>query len=233
MIIHKIDRSARNLKDWADLGELIDQGIDVHFANESLDLHSRGGRLSADIQAVVAADYTCIREEIVEEYTLQKFAPLQFHQREKEYSQKKITELRNEWGKQQETQIKALTLRLDQLQDRLARLTDAYIDKVIEKEIFEERKTALLLERKDLEEKQRELKENGRRLPDRLAEFLELAGSVYLNYKLGLAEEKRDLVKIATSNRDVDRKNVDFMLSLPFSEVANRFQNSNSVPARI
>src|SRR5439155_12217218 len=64
IIIHKIDRSARNLKDWADLGELIDEGIEVHFANESLDLHSRGGRLSADIQAVVAADYIRnLREE--------------------------------------------------------------------------------------------------------------------------------------------------------------------------
>jgi site-specific DNA recombinase len=57
VIIHKIDRSARNLKDWADLGELIDRGVEVHFANESLDLNSRGGRLSADIQAVVAADF--------------------------------------------------------------------------------------------------------------------------------------------------------------------------------
>src|SRR5882672_5559809 len=57
VIVHKIDRSARNLKDWADLGELIDRGIEVHFANESLDLNSRGGRLSADIQAVVAADF--------------------------------------------------------------------------------------------------------------------------------------------------------------------------------
>lgn len=57
VIIHKIDRSARNLRDWADLGELIDHGIDVHFANESLDLRSRGGRLSADIQAVLAADF--------------------------------------------------------------------------------------------------------------------------------------------------------------------------------
>src|SRR5437867_7678272 len=64
VIIHKIDRSARNLKDWADLGELIDQGVEVYFANESLDLHSRGGRLSADIQAVVAADYIRnLREE--------------------------------------------------------------------------------------------------------------------------------------------------------------------------
>ena len=65
VIIHKIDRSARNLRDWADLGELIDSGVDVHFANESLDLQSRGGRLSADIQAVVAADYIRnLREEV-------------------------------------------------------------------------------------------------------------------------------------------------------------------------
>jgi site-specific DNA recombinase len=64
VIMHKIDRSARNLKDWADLGELIDSGVEVLFANESLDLRSRGGRLAADIQAVVAADYIRnLREE--------------------------------------------------------------------------------------------------------------------------------------------------------------------------
>lgn len=64
VIIHKIDRGARNLKDWADLGELIDTGVEVHFANESLDLKTRGGRLSADIQAVVAADFIRnLREE--------------------------------------------------------------------------------------------------------------------------------------------------------------------------
>jgi DNA invertase Pin-like site-specific DNA recombinase len=64
LIVHKIDRSARNLKDWADLGELIDAGVEVHFANESLDLNTRGGRLSADIQAVVASYYIRnLREE--------------------------------------------------------------------------------------------------------------------------------------------------------------------------
>jgi len=64
VLIHKIDRSARNMKDWAELGELIGAGVEVHFVNESLDLASRGGRLSADIQAVVAADYIRnLREE--------------------------------------------------------------------------------------------------------------------------------------------------------------------------
>ncbi len=64
LIIHKIDRSARNLKDWAALGELIDAGIDVQVSAENYDLSSRGGRLSADIQAVIAADYIRnLREE--------------------------------------------------------------------------------------------------------------------------------------------------------------------------
>jgi site-specific DNA recombinase len=65
VIIHKIDRGARNLKDWAELGQLIDQGIEVHFSSEAVDLTSRGGRLSADIQAVVSADYIRnLREEV-------------------------------------------------------------------------------------------------------------------------------------------------------------------------
>jgi len=66
VIIHKIDRSARNFSDWALIGELIDSGIDVRFAHESLDLRSRGGRLTADIQAVIAADYVRnLREECI------------------------------------------------------------------------------------------------------------------------------------------------------------------------
>jgi site-specific DNA recombinase len=44
LVLHKIDRGARNLKDWADLVEISNQGIDVHLANESLDIRSRGGR---------------------------------------------------------------------------------------------------------------------------------------------------------------------------------------------
>jgi DNA invertase Pin-like site-specific DNA recombinase len=64
VIIHKIDRSARNLEDWVDVGKLSDAGVAIHFANESVDLGTVSGRLSADIQAVVAAHYSRnLREE--------------------------------------------------------------------------------------------------------------------------------------------------------------------------
>jgi DNA invertase Pin-like site-specific DNA recombinase len=65
LIVHKIDRSARNLRDWNDLGDLIDRGVEVHFAHESLDMNSRSGRLSADLLAVIAADYVRnLKEEV-------------------------------------------------------------------------------------------------------------------------------------------------------------------------
>lgn len=65
LVMHKVDRGARNLADWAELASLMDLGIDVHFAHEALDLSSRGGRLSADIQAVVAADFIRnLRDEV-------------------------------------------------------------------------------------------------------------------------------------------------------------------------
>jgi len=65
MVMHKIDRSARNFFDWAKIGELSDAGIDVHFATESLDFRSRGGRLAANVQMAVAEDYCRnLREEV-------------------------------------------------------------------------------------------------------------------------------------------------------------------------
>lgn len=48
-----------------DLGELIDQGVDVRVVHDNLDMETRGGRLAADIQAVIADDYIRnLREEV-------------------------------------------------------------------------------------------------------------------------------------------------------------------------
>jgi len=66
LLLHRIDRGARNLWDWAELGQLIDQGVDIRFVHDDLDLHSRGGRLAEDIQAVIAADYVRnLRDETI------------------------------------------------------------------------------------------------------------------------------------------------------------------------
>lgn len=407
VILHKIDRGARNLKDWADLVDLFDGGITVHCANEGLDLRSRGGRLSADIQAVVAADYirnlreetrkgmygrlkqglyplpapvgyldrgkakakepdpvmgplvrkafelygtgrhtlatlgaelhrlglrntrggrvsrtglstlfnnpfylglirlkrtqetfpgiheplvskylfdrvqaalrgnynarsqrhdflfrrllscahcgysligerqkghtyyrcqtrtcptTCVREEAVDRAMRSAVEPLRFTEKEKAYFSGKIVQMRKDWGTRRGEEIKSVNLRLGQLQDRLSRLTDAFLDGVLEKPLFEERKTALLLERAGLQNNLAEFQGNGPSIPDHLAKFLELAGTASFLYETAISEEKRDLVRIVTSNRRVDGKNVELTLSNPFREVANRSQNTYGAP---
>jgi len=406
VIIHKIDRSARNLRDWADLGELIDRGIDVRFASESLDLQTRGGRLSADIQAVVAADFirnlrqetkkgmygrfkqglfpmpaplgysnrgkgiakeidplkgplvrkafelyasgghtletvvdemnrlglrnrnggkmkinglsvilrnpfymgvirlrttgetftgrhrplvsveifkrvqqalagkvhakiikheflfrrllTCkacgyslvgelqkghvyyrchtrrcpitnIREETVEHEIEAALLPLQFSEREKPYLRSRVESMRENWSQEQAARAETLRLRLERLKDRLARLTDAFLDGTIEKDLFEERKKALLLERQNVMD---QIEGPPQRLPELLSSFLELAGDAYVSYELGLPDEKRELLGLVTSNRHVDGKNLVISLAEPFHQVANRFQNPNGSPFR-
>src|SRR5437660_521067 len=57
VIFHKIDRSARNLKDWSAVQDLADLGIDVRFTQESIDLQSNEGKLTGDFLAVIAAHY--------------------------------------------------------------------------------------------------------------------------------------------------------------------------------
>jgi|SRR5579863_405834 len=409
VIIHKIDRSARNLRDWADLGELIDRGTEVHFANESLDLTSRGGRLSADIQAVVAADYirnlreeskkgfygrlkqghypmpaplgylnngaakpktpdpktaplvrqafelyatgqfnlktlgretqrlglrrangapyspnqlsfllnnpfyyglirikktgqyftglhkplvskttfqhvqavlqgklntrvkrhdfiyrrrlacktcersligetakgfvyyrchtgscptTCLREEVVEGAVLADFSRLTLRDEERRFIQQELEQMRCDVDGQRQEIIAALKLRLFQVDDRIGRLTDAYIDRLIEQDLFEVRKKTLLSERLDLEAQIVSWRDGKRDASEELAKFIERADTAWLAYKGGTVEEKRDLLDAITSNRVIDKKILTIMLTLPFRAIAERPKTAHGGPRR-
>lgn len=410
VVIHKIDRSARNLKDWADLGELIDQGIEVHFANESLDLNSRGGRLSADIQAVVAADYirnlreeakkglygrlkqgflptrapigyldngggkpktidpvrgplvrkafelyaagtftilplvdelyrlglrnlagtrvtrnglstilnnpfymglirirrtgqvyagnhepliskrlfddvqdmlagrfntrnkahdflfrryiTCkgceysligelqkghvyyrchtrscpmkgIREEAVATVIEQNLRALQFTDAERDYLAARIQVLKSNWFQEKEKQLGNLNVKLQQVSERLNRLTDAFLDGTVEKELYEERKTALLFEKRAIEDRLNDLKAGKRSIPNEVQNFIELAGSAYSLYQTPVLEKKRRLLKMVTSNCVAGEESLDFAYAIPFHQIANREKSNDGRPSKV
>jgi len=403
IILHKLDRGARNLKDWADLGELVDCGIEIHFVHENLDLNSRGGRLSADIQAVVAADYirnlrdecrkgfygrlkqglyplpaplgylnqgtakvktidpvsgplvkrafelyatarfnfdevreemhrrglrnrhggqvsrngftsifnnlfyigiirvektgetfpgihepliskalfdrvqavltgkanirslnhtfifrrlltcakcqyslvgerqkghvyyrchskqcagTSIREDFIEALLKNFLQSLRFNKEENLYFRQEIGTLRADWTLERENEIQGLKLRVGQIKDRLNRLTDAYLDATLDKAMFEERKSALLLDRKTTEENLNKLTNDNEPLPDKAEKFLELANDAWLSYKTALPQEKGELVKIFTSNRQVDGKKLELKPSFLSQQIANAHENA-------
>jgi len=49
----------------------------------------------------------------------------------------KVSKLKEDWEAKKEDQINAISLNINSLQDRLGRLTDAYIDRMIERDLFE------------------------------------------------------------------------------------------------
>ena len=409
VLVHKIDRSARNLRDWAELGELIDNGVEVHFVNESLDLSSRGGRLSADIQAVVAADYIrnlreetkkgfygrlkqgfypmpaplgyldagagkakipdpvrapliqkafdlystgeysqaalsdelyqlgfrsksgkklkqnflgrmlrspfyigliridktketylgvhqaliskrlfeqvqrvlsgnfsgvrarhefafrrlfwcklcgrslipesqkghvyyrcqnrhcptmCIREEPIEDGVIEKLHGIDLKPEQHEYLKQRLDDLQNKWAQNRTQGIEAVEMELAQAKDRLNRLTDAYLDNTIDRETFEQRKTALLMERRDIEDRIQNIKNGSPSLPKKLDRLLELLKSPYSQYISGSPEERRELIQTVCSNRTLCEKTLEISYALPFSEVAICLENTFGAPSR-
>lgn len=397
VIIHKIDRSARNLKDWADLGQLIDRGIEIHFCHESIDLHSRGGRLTADIQAVVAADFirnlrdetrkgiagrlkqglypfraplgyldrgggnlkepdpataplvkwafeqyatgslslenliealyerglrnqnggrismnglsivlnnpfymgvirlkrtgetfagghqpivtadlfervqhvlagrrqrcgmkhdflfrrmlvcrlcgktltgeiqkghvyyrchtrgcatTCVRERDVEDAVRKVLASIQLAEHEADEIRDEIERLRSRWTSDRRELIASLSLSLGQVQKRLDRLIDAFVDGAIDSESFYERKARLNHDRQLLNEKLASARQSQDVVVDRLSRFFELSKTAYQSYIKANPYEKRETVEMVTSNRWVDRKNVVIEPRIPFLALA-------------
>lgn len=404
VVIHKIDRSARNLRDWADLQELMDRGlIELFFANEALDLTTRGGRLSADIQAVVAADYirnlreealkgingrlkqgilplpapvgyldrgagkpkaidpvkgpfvrrafelyatgrynlhtlqaevqkiglknrrggevsinglstvlrnpfyiglirvqsrketyegahdplvrkslfdqvqrvldgklsarpmkhdfllrrtmrckscgysligetqkghtyyrchtaTCpitnVKEETAEGRVSPLFEACQLDPEERAYLRERIEGMKAGWQEERGEQRKALDLKMSQLAARRVRLTDALVDGLLDRDLFEERKDALLSEKRTVEEQLANLDDPNRSGSARLAEFLERLDSAYSLYQAGTPEEKRDLIATFTSNWLAAGKDVDFTPLPEVQLVAERAKSS-------
>lgn len=408
VIIHKIDRGARNLRDWAELGELIDRGISVHFANENLDLYSRGGRLSADIQAVVAADYirnlreevkkgfygrlkqgfyplpaplgyldkgkaqakepdperatlikkvfeiygsghlsltelveeaykiglrtrrggkvlkttlayilsnpfymglirlksgelfegihhpiiskslfdraqrvlqgkatnqlhkhdylfrrslacqqckysligerqkgnvyyrchvkncpqTCIREDTIENLFQKNLQILKLSEKEEHYFTKALTDNRSGWLEEKEALKSGFQLGLGRTKERLNRLADAFLDGSIDREMFSQKKSALLMEQKDLEEKILDLENGKTDFWKELEKKLELAKTSYFQYHLADSEKKRQILKSLTSNCSINKKNVNFTWRFPFSVLIEQTKFSNGAPLR-
>jgi site-specific DNA recombinase len=413
VIIHKIDRSARNLRDWADIAELTDAGIEVHFTRESFDMTSSSGRLAADVQAVVAANYvrnlreetikgfygrlkqgilpmpaplgylnagggkpkqvdpnrgpliqdafrlyatghfslqslcsemqkrgltakngrpislntlndllrnpfyyglirirkgnqsfagvhqplvslslfqevqdvmagrrvragsragirklyrfsrlircngchrslvgelqkghvyyrchtdTCpkitFREEEISKEADQTMAPLRLHPVELDLLDKYVAEKRAQQGVLGRRHIIQLELKLSEVKSRLSRLTDVYIDGQIDGQAFNERKTTLLSERLETEQKLAELSRDSSTALAQMEKYVELVKHAYLLYETGNDDQKRRLLEMTMSNRGASEKTLRFTLKSELSDVVSRPRVRTGGPSR-
>jgi hypothetical protein len=105
-------------------------------------------------------------------------------------------------------------------------------DRLIEKDLFEQRKTALLSERLQTAEALSSWESGTRNPAEALLEILERANSAYSAYKAGIKAEKREMVDTLTSNRVLSGKSLEISLNSPFDLIANRFKVADGSPRR-
>lgn len=173
-----------------------------------------------------------IREEIVENAYTGTLKLLQFDCCEMEYFDQHIGDDERIESQRLEEHEKALKLQVEQVKGRLSKLTDAYLDGALNRELFVGKKNDLLAEEQSLKEKLANVEDDGSRVVNQIREIIERANCSYQSYKEGDFNEKRGLVKSTTSNFLVEQKNVSVKLYLPFHLVAERQRETCGSPHR-
>ena len=122
-----------------------------------------------------------------------------------------LTEHAESWQaarqKQAENADRALRLQIDQLTARQEALTDALIDRLIDKDTFQNRKVKIDMEAGKLRQRLSEAEKSDPTSTD-LADFLEQLKSLKTTYEMAEPAEQRQLIEWATSNRVVDGKSI-------------------------
>lgn len=162
-----------------------------------------------------------IREEVAEATIQDHFSPLGLSEDEVVEMKARAISMRADTEKDRENQTRAVNLRTEVVSGRLARLMDVYLDGAVDRQVFEEKKLALLMERKGLEEERERISHGEHALVDRLLEYLGLLENLPLSYGVANPMEKQKLIKTVTSDLCGDGKNLDVKLKSPFQEVAN------------
>lgn len=175
---------------------------------------------------------TSIREAQLEEIVLQALATVQLSDKDAAEARSFIDRHQVVADQDRRAIANALQLQMQQIDVRLARLTDLLVDGAIDKEAFREKRESLLLARSAMEEKSRDAEHGGTVASEKFKETVELAKTASMLYKVAETEEKRELMKTLLSNLTVTEKKVDISLAAPFQIIADGKKNQLGGPNR-
>jgi hypothetical protein len=175
---------------------------------------------------------TSVREEDLDQAILGCLADVDLSDQEMALARATLATKRTELEQVRAAAIQTLRLQLDQIESRLAKLTDLLVDGTLDKSLFTEKQNVLLMERTKLHEKLAEAQQGLDRSLESLARTVELARSPSMLYKTSSPEKKRELAKTLLSNLVASAKNVDVTLALPFRLIAERQNLADGRPYR-
>jgi DNA invertase Pin-like site-specific DNA recombinase len=173
-----------------------------------------------------------IREDTVNETVQSAFAPFTLTTEETEQLTALYVSFDQSLVDKKQGLLRALTLQIENINARISRLMDGYIDQAFDRASFEEKNRSLLIQRRSAEEQRDRLSNEKSNIAEDLQKFLELAKTLSLTYETANQSERRELLKIATSNFFADGKNVVVELFSPFREAKNALDVRLGGPVR-
>jgi hypothetical protein len=175
---------------------------------------------------------TSVREEVLEQAAAKLVASIHLPIEIVSGLQGRLQMIRANCDADASGALKGAELRKAKLRERLGNLTDAYVDGVLDRNVFEERKASLLADLAELDQSIRDLASGKQPALDDVEKKLELASSALLSYETGLPQDKRDLLNSVTSNCVAHGKSVELEPCEPFKTVADATTTDTGAPSR-
>jgi hypothetical protein len=127
-----------------------------------------------------------------------------------------------EWKAESDKIRDQLVIRQRSLKEKQSRLIDSYMEGIIGKDDYFERKQQLILEEHGMKEKIQAIGQSPENLTSKFDEFIQLANSAYLSFKSAPYEMKRETVDLVTANFIGSGRKVDIQLHPAFELLAAR-----------
>ena len=145
----------------------------------------------------------CVREEAIADAVLETLRGMKFDQA----SADKLADAAQKFGEDSRDGVRALELQLAQDENRLQRLADAYIDNMVDQNTYQARRQALLTTTIRLREEiqNRRTGRNRDADPSKFFEHMKSLPDLFISAN---SAERREIVEITTSNREVHGKYV-------------------------
>jgi site-specific DNA recombinase len=175
---------------------------------------------------------TSVRETEIDRVLEGLFSPLQFSGLEKEDFTESLQMITRSWAESKRRIEQTLRADLERIKLQAERLLEAYMDGLLEKQVYEQKKVDIETRRRDIERKSNDSGPMTERSIRSLEKFLELAGNAYLLYKTASKEKKRELLENLTSNRAINAKTIEITLNPAALAVAGRPKYSGGDPPK-
>ena len=133
-----------------------------------------------------------------------------------------LADMQRDWKHKQKELQQRITLHVSQLEHKLERLTDAYLERAIDRDTFEKRKGELLVQIREQEIQAGKISTQKALLFKKAEKFLERVKSLKKSFEIQNTAFRRKLLKSVTSNLSTTGKNLMIAMKSPFHELANR-----------